>query len=271
MVKSDKFYNKELIFTPPKLFDKKMLVFVVLFVAIGSYLLFTSFAATIPLSSYYPNSTRYKAGYYLEGNNYANPQAPSRSVLWFQSTGGGSFKQFNSAPYEQCHWDLLNWTKTTLIYTKTHNQCGTNNNEIVYSPGVSFMPKSLNSSQTWSVSGTSAATYYNQGKIVCTGTNTWNSKVLGWVALTPAQQALHIQNNQSTYWTSGSDPSGCSMGSTTKWQENFYLVASLPITGTTNSDLALKRQVGGNVDSYNATHRWSYDVWFDSWNKLPTK
>ena len=225
-------------------------------------------ASTVPLSTYYPNASRYQAHYYLEGVNVANPQAPSRSVLWFQTQRDGSFEQFNSAPYDTCHWDQLSWKTGTLTYSKTHDQCGTNNNEISYSPGVKFMPSTL-SGRSWFASGSSAVAYSDHGKLACSGTDTWSSQWMGPVALTPTETAQWIQNNQSTLWRSGSAPSGCAAGYRTQWQENFYLVANLPVQGSTTGDYALAREVGGNVATFSATGNWDYDVWYGSWNRSP--
>ena len=249
--------------------DKRSyLPFVLAFAVVGGYAIFRSFAAGITLSNYYPDQNRYQAGYYLNGNSYADPQHPVWSVLWFQSQGGGAFKQFNSAPYDQCHWDLLAWTSVGLTYTKTHDQCGSNNNEVVFSPGITYMPQSWNSTN-WMITGSSKTTYYNSGRLVCSGTNSWSSKIIGWEQMAPNVRGLHVQNNQQISWTYGKDPSGCATGYTTKWQENFYLVDSLPIAASTTTDKALKRIVGGNLDNYNKTGHWDYDVWFDAWQKLP--
>lgn len=254
----------------PRRFSRNQFAIVAGLLILGGLVyIVASHAGGAPLSGYYPNSGRYKSGYYLEGKNYANPQTPSRSVLWFQAQNDGSFRQYNSAPYDTCHWDQLSWKTGTLVYSKTHDQCGSNNNDTVYSPGVKFMPNSWTAGQNWSVNGSSATTYYNHGVVACQGINTWNSKVIGWEQISPGVQGLHIQNNQSTAWTKGSDPSGCAAGYTTKWQENFYLIAGLPVQGLTSGDYGLKREVGGNIDSYNSTGKWDYDVWFDSWNKLP--
>lgn len=249
-----------------------MLTYMLIFGILGGgYMVFKSSASSVPMSNYYANTNRYKAGYYLDGNNYANPTAPSKSVLWFETAGKTGFKQYNSSPYDRCHYDLLNWTNTEQQYTQTVDLCGTNNNKTEYSPGISYMPKYWDDTQTWSKSGTSATTYTNHGVITCKGNNVWDSKVVGWVDLTPTQKAIQLQNNQVTTWTSGSDPSGCKAGFTTKWQENFYLIPNLPINGTGDFDFALKRSVGGNIDTYNLTKKWDYDVWFDSWKKLPVK
>ena len=67
----------------------------------------------------------------------------------------------------------------------------------------------------------------------------------------------------------GAAPSGCAAGYRTQWQENFYLVANLPVQGSTTGDYALAREVGGNVATFSATGNWDYDVWYGSWNQSP--
>ncbi len=220
-------------------------------------------ASTSPLSSYYPNVSRYRAGYYLQGENYANPASPSASVLWFQTQSDGSFRQYNSTPLQTCHWDQLSWKTGSLVYTETRDQCAGNDNETDYVPGIKFMPNDVG--RNWTASGTSAVIYYDKGQVACKGTNTWTSKFMGLVALTPTQQAVWVQNNQLTHWYSGADPSGCAAGFSTRWQENFYLAPGMQVQGSTRTDYGLVREVGGNVDGHNATGLWDCDVWFNTW------
>src|SRR5579862_1562395 len=85
-------------------------------------------AISVSLDSYYPNTSR-QASYLLDGQNVAQPSAPSRSVFWFTNLGGGTFRQYNWAPYQTCHFDQLQWVGGVLRYQITRDQCGTNNNE----------------------------------------------------------------------------------------------------------------------------------------------
>jgi hypothetical protein len=73
---------------------------------------------------------------------------------------------------------------------------------------------------------------------------------------------------QVTRWTSGYDPSGCAAGYTTVWYEGLTLGAA-PVAGTSVTDGAIVRDVGGNVHDFVATGRWDYDVRFSSWQPLP--
>jgi hypothetical protein len=63
------------------------------------------------LGAAYPNARRAHE-YFLQGvDEYPSPTStapgPHVTSLWFQPSTGGAFKQFNTAPYRRCHWDLL--------------------------------------------------------------------------------------------------------------------------------------------------------------------
>lgn len=242
--------------------------FIIVFALIGGYALSRSSAAVNSLASYYPDTPRYLAGYYLEGVNYEGANAPSRSVLWFKNETNGYFKQYDYAPYGSCHWDQLQWSGGYLKYTETNDQCGGNDNQVVLSP-IIFMPASWASGNSWRDTGKSNETHYDHGRVVCRGSNSWNSKVLGWEQIDSNTKAIHTQTNEFTTWTYGSAKYGCVVGQTQWWQENFYLTPSLKIAGTNSYEGGLKRSMGGNANNYKATGHWDWNVWFTYWNKLP--
>lgn len=250
--------------------------------------------APVLLNSYYPNLNVY-TGYYLNGTNYGSPTATvtaSPSVLWFQNDSAiaGGFYQYNSGPSQSaktdkpsqaidtCHWDQLAWTTSGLVYSETSDTCGTNDNQINYSPGIVFMPVDYSTAPAaqggWQKSGNAPTTYTDKGVVTCQGTNSWTSKNMGLVTLTGNEQALWFQNNQTTTWTSGYDSTtGCGVvngvDQVTTWQENFYLVQTLPVYGTATTAYALAREAGGNISNYQTNGHWDYDVWFNNWTPLP--
>lgn len=88
-------------------------------------------------------------------------------------------------------------------------------------------------------------------------------------ALIGSEQASWFQNSLTTTWTSGYDTSsGCGVvngiDQVTQWQENFYLVKSLPFSNSNATGYALAREAGGNINDYNTNGHWDYDVWFSN-------
>jgi hypothetical protein len=214
-----------------------------------------------PLDGFYPDAARAQAGFYLAGENVAGT-SPSPSVLWFTLSGSGTFRQYNWSPFVTCHWDQLQWTAGLLRYQSTHDQCGTAEDEIDYSPGVAFLPQSWTPGVPWAVSGSSAAIYIDHDRVVCQGINRWTSDEVS------AGQVDVFQDMQTIAWTSGADPSGCAAGSVTRWYENFT-IAALPVDGSAGTAGALVREVGGDIDRFVATGQWDYDVRFSAWKQLP--
>ena len=81
------------------------------------------------LYSSYPNAQLF-SGYFLRGvNQYGSATStsgPQRTSLWFQPVGNGAFRQFNTMPYRDCHWDLLRWQpgkNGRLVYLETQADC----------------------------------------------------------------------------------------------------------------------------------------------------
>ena len=96
----------------------------------------------------------------------------------------------------------------------------------------------------------------------------WTANVPGYVTLSPGVRAIHTQTVQTTKWASGKDPvTGCAAGGTSNYQDNLYL-GSLPGTKTGTTANGVKRSVGGNVDRYNKTQKWDWDIWFNGWENL---
>lgn len=228
------------------------------------------------LSGYYPNAAAVKAGYYLNGTNHLGVNPPPRSVLWFTVETNGQFKQYNWGPEDPkgaCHWDLLQWTGGKLTYSVTSDGCGTVAKATIFNPPITVMPQLWNG-QPWTLSGQSVMTQAENGRAVCTANNNWRADVLGWeviapaTATTPAVQAIHVRTIQTVKWLTGTGKtvSGCRAGDTTNWQEDYYLMKNLPMDGGGFAN-AFKRTVGGNKDVRSDT----WNIWFNSWSKMPKR
>ena len=211
-------------------------------------------ATSYDLRSYYPNPTLAYGGYYLEGFNYTTG-TPQRSVLWFEDLGRGTFRQYNSAPFDRCHYDQLTWQSTRLVYSVTHHECEGPKHDTIYSPPITFIPRTWNG-RAWRTTGRSNVTQQLDGVTVCTGVNTWEARVIGLVEVTPGRQGIHWRTTQTTKWNTGS----CAPW-TTRWQEDYVLV-----TGMRGDAVgpALIRSFGGNHD-----RGYNRDVWVDHWQRLP--
>lgn len=238
------------------------------FIVNNSQTFFQHAATSYDLKSYYPNINLFK-NYYLEGHNYINSQSPSRAVLWFEPQDQWSYKMYNSAPEDvnsRCHYDLLSWWDDGFLrYVKTHDECpGHTPNEITYDSPIIFLPRLWDSLVPWVYNGLSGAKYYQNGVLVCEGTNSYKAEIVGLEQIAPNEEGIHWRTTQTTNWTSGNVPGGCSAGSTTRWQEDYWLTNTLPIQNSTPTK-ALKRSKGGNLDI--SGNNW--DVWFDSWKLLP--
>lgn len=251
-------------------------------VVLGSTLLLAVPAVPAPagpgvdLSAYYPNTTL-SPGFYLDGRNYRPDGTSFPSVLWFENVSpSGSFKLYNAGPYHRCHWDLLRWT-ATLAYSQTHNDptdpaCGGRATDTVYSPAITFLPKTWDGTP-WTQSGRSTASFSENGALACSGTNNWTANVYGWELIDPPTglMAIHWRTSQTTNWSwdDGHRVAGdCAAGTTTNWQEDYYLIDNLPVTGdpAVTSGKGLKRTAGGNLATSPCC---DWDVWFDAWRKLP--
>ncbi len=227
--------------------NKREIIGLLLFFAIWVALSSTAQSGGHDLKSYYPNPSVAFEDQFLDGYNYEQ-SPPGRSVLWFEDLGRGKWRQYNSLPGETCHYDQFKWRKV-LRYQTTSHSCDGQLEVTNYSPGIVLIPKKWNGNY-WTRSGTSNATHSIDGNIVCTGTNEWTAEVLGWVQITPTEQAIHFRTIQHSEWDTGS----CA---TTDWQEDYYLVDNLRGSG----EQGLRRSVGGNASG---SFRW--DVWFDSWS-----
>jgi hypothetical protein len=227
-------------------------------------------AARVPsydLYASYPNPRRLR-GWFLQGvNAYGSSTAgPSGTSLWFQPLAGGAFRQFNTAPFRDCHWDLLRWSPGKhgrLVYSSTHAGCYSVHTTIVFHPGIAYMPKLWRPGERWAVRGVSRTVYSEDGVAVCTGTNTWRSRVLGVAAVPGGGAAVHTQTNETqTLAAIAGAPSSaaCPAGQTTSfgWQENFYVGAD-----------RLVRSNGGNLVAIRQAGHPEWDSVFSSWETLP--
>lgn len=265
-------YSKSFVHTP----RRRIWAFSTMAGLIGVVLLSQGFAAApnsvSDFSTIFPN-TSISADYYLNGTNYAHDNQ-SWSVLWFgDAQKSGTYKMYNSDPASAdgtCHWDQFNWHGQDLLYSQTRNTCGNTDTDIQYVPALVYLPKKWNGSD-WQKSGDSTAKYYENGELVCSGTNHWVTTIAAEpVELASGVTATHMQSTQTTDWTSGpgSTNTGCKPGETSRYQENLYFVTDLPIYSSQDVAPGLKRSVGGSLDFYDQ-NGWDWDIWFDNWKALP--
>ena len=102
--------------------------------------------AAYNLETSYPNLVELRS-YYLTGvNRYqalTSPSGSDQTNLWFMPLADGTFKQFATAPFRDCHWDLLRWDRVGaggLLYLATYAGCSADHTEIVFRPAIRFMP-----------------------------------------------------------------------------------------------------------------------------------
>ena len=171
----------------------------------------------------------------------------------------GWWNQYNSAPDDpatDCHFERFRWRRV-LTYHVTSDSCGSVTRVTKYSPGVTLMPERWATGTVWTRSGSSDVTHTEDGVEVCRGVNDWTATVLGTEEIPPGVNAIHIRSEQTTTWTGGR----CA-GDVTDWQEDYYLLADLPVDGGGTAP-AFKRSVGGNLAGGD-----NWDVWIDRWARL---
>lgn len=270
-------------FAPRKKLElSRLLPTVIVTALVGGFLVFRSFAGGFNssispiynLKLYYPNDSMAQSNY-LEGFNYVSGKH-DRSVLWFEKQDQWTYKMYNAAPQNadrRCNYDVLSWwDDQTLRYSETDHSCpGSTPNKIVYDSPIIFLPEKWDSRRPWRYDGTSKATYYeknNSGgyQLKCSGITTYTAKIIGLENITPREQGLRWQTTQFTKWETGSVPGKCSAGYQTRWREDYWLSTTLRKDGKDSSYTGLRRTKGGNLD----TTVGSWDVWYDSWYKLPS-
>jgi len=240
--------------------------------------------ASYDLQASYPNAGRLR-GHFLRGvNQYGSATSnsgPQRTSLWFQPQDDGWFRQFNTTPYRECHWDLLRWRpgeRGLLVYLATHAGCYSDHTTIVFHPGIAYMPKTWAPGERWSEDGVSDTVYSENGIPVCAGTNTWHSRVIGVARMPNGAVAVHTQTNEVQVLSAlaGAPRSAsCPVGKITKfgWQENFYLGGDLAVRrgdgSAIGSDVGLVRSVGGNPTATRQAGHPQWDSLFHSWDAFP--
>lgn len=240
-------------------------------------------AATVyDLYAAYPDS-QLLGGYFLRGvNEYGSGTAgPERTSLWFQPVGNGTFKQFDTTPYRECHWDLLRWQAGkdgSLVYLETQAECYADHTGIAFSPGIAFMPKTWTRGERWSDTGISYTVFSEDGVVVCTGTNSWRSRVVGLARVPNGETAVHTQTNETQLLSpvaGAPSSSACPAGEVTSfdWQENFYVGGGLTVRGPDGSPAGsaagLFRSRGGNTAETRAVAHPQWDSVFASWLAKP--
>ncbi len=236
------------------------------------------------LYSSYPNAQLF-SGYFLRGvNQYGSATStsgPQRTSLWFQPVGNGAFRQFNTMPYRDCHWDLLRWQpgkNGRLVYLETQADCYSDHTDITFRPGIAFMPKTWRRRERWSDRGVSNTVFSDDGVAVCSGTNTWRSRVVGLSRMQNGEIAVHTQTNETQQFTAvagAPSSSSCPPGRVTSfgWQENFFVGRGLTVRrgdGTSSgSGTGLLRSMGGTWAATNGVGHPQWDSVFASWLAMP--
>lgn len=237
-------------------------------------------AAAYNLESSYPNLTRVR-GYYLTGvNRYQELTSSSGSDqtdLWFLPQADGTFKQFATTPYRECHWDLLRWDRAAggaLLYLATYSGCSADHTEILFRPAIRFMPATWQPTSRWAAHGVAATRFYDNGVLICDGENSWSSSVVGLARLAGGAEAVHTQTDElQTLAPAPGAPGSTYCPTSFAWQENFYLDGPLGVSGTGGvpggSDSALIRSSGGNLTATRAAGHPQWDSVFSGWSPLP--
>jgi hypothetical protein len=234
------------------------------------------------LQQAYPNVARQR-NYFLRGvNAYGSPTSgPVPASLWFRPVGNGVFRQFNTHPYRECHWDLLQWgsgAHPVLLYLETQANCYWKHTGVELSPGIAFMPKTWTAGSRWTDSGVSNAVYSEDGHAVCSGPNIWRSNVFGLRKLANGAVVIHTQTNETQALDpiAGAPPStSCPSGQVTRfdWQENFYLRTKLVVRDDKGAavgfDAGLSRSAGGNTATFRVTGHPDWNAVFSHWEAMP--
>ncbi len=228
----------------------------------------------INLKNAFPNYQMTRQGYFLDGINEFDQDEkgnPKRSVLAFKHLGNGKFEMYNSLPPEDCHTDYYQWKKDYLNYSETSDECSDNDNRVILSPGIGFMPRVWFPSMKWEMSGTSQEVHIDHGEVACVGILKWKSEVVGREEVRDGLYAVHTQTNQETTWTYGTREFGCPAGEKQRWQENFFVNVEngLQVSDSTKSASGLIKSEGGNLDNHNKTGDWDWSVNFYSWTNSP--
>lgn len=213
-----------------------------------------------------------------------NPSSTSdRTSLWFQPLGDGAFKQFATAPYGECHWDLLRWgpgKQGLLAYLATHADCYSDHTGIEFRPGIAYMPKTWVLGHPWSDEGVAHTVYSENDVPVCDGTNRWQSRVLGLVEMPNGEKAVHTRTDETQALSpvpGAPSSAACPSGQETRfdWQENFYLDTLITVRAVrgaiTGADVGLARSVGGNLAATRAAGHPQWDSIFTKWEPLPQR
>jgi hypothetical protein len=216
-----------------------------------------------------------------EHGSATSSAGPQRTSLWFQRQGDGSFRQFNTTPYRDCHWDLLRWGAGAgglLVYLATQAGCYSEHTRIVFRPGIAYMPRRWVPGERWSAAAVSDTVYSQNGIPVCAGSNSWHSRVIGLARMPNGGLAVHTQTNEVQVLSPIAGAPGsasCPPGTVTRfgWQENFYLGGELTVRGqdgsVIGSDLGLLRSSGGNPATTRQARHPQWDAVFDSWHAFP--
>ena len=150
--------------------------------------------------------------------------------------------------------------------------------DIAFHPGIAYMPKTWTLGERWSDSGVSNTVFSDDGVVVCTGTNSWRSRVVGLARMPEGEMAVHTQTNETQLLSpvpGAPSSSACPAGEVTSfgWQENFYVGGGPTVRGPdgtpAGSEAGLLRSTGGNTAETSAAGHPQWDSVFASWLAKP--
>jgi hypothetical protein len=140
------------------------------------------------------------------------------------------------------------------------------------------MPTTWVAGSRWSDSGVSNAVYVEDGQAVCSGTNVWQSRIVGLTRLANGDSVIRTQTNEAQSLepiTDAPASTSCPSGQPThfNWQENFYLRTGMAVRDSHGSSIGfgegLNRSEGGNTATLATSGHPDWDVVFSHWEKMP--
>ena len=143
-----------------------------------------------------------------------------------------------------------------LVYLETRAECYSDHVDIAFRPGHRVHAQEPGRRVSGGRTAVSRSTIFTEdGVIVCAGTNSWRSRVVGLARMPNGGTAVHTQTNETQLLSpvpGAPSSSACPGGEMTSfgWQENFYVGGGLIVRGPggtlAGSDAGLLRSRGGN-------------------------
>lgn len=218
-------------------------------------LFLTAFIFPVHMKSIYP-------GQGAQSGLFLVQDTPAYQVLWYEAQDAWSWLQYNSAPYERCHFDRLSWWDDGwLRYDWTHNGCGLVVEDTLYNPPLLFMPEWWDG-QYWQYGSQSAVTTYRDNVLDCTGTNTYTNRL--WPETGSGLNVIKFMTEQTTVWN---NVGSCAGWNATQWQEVYTFVEALPVEGGAATLPGLWKSRGDVLIDEEWHSLWN--ITYNHWEALP--